>query len=141
VSADGDASDTSFDARTRRGRGVLASVTGFPVPESDQPFMAVGVHACLFGEVWSRPGLERKERRWITLACAAAVGSESVEGHIRAALASGDISHDELQEFVLHVAFYAGFAIGSSLSRTVARIEGELAANGELACGPGGVGR
>jgi 4-carboxymuconolactone decarboxylase len=64
----------------------------------------------LFGQVWARPGLTLRQRRWISLTAAAlggpGIGSES---HVYGALHSGDISLAELREFVLHLAPLAGW--------------------------------
>jgi 4-carboxymuconolactone decarboxylase len=64
----------------------------------------------LFGQVWSRPGLTLRQRRWISLTGAALSGpGVGAESHVYGALRSGDISVTELQEFVLHLAPLAGW--------------------------------
>lgn len=61
-----------------------------------------------WGAVWSRPGLDRRTRRLITLAVMAALGRwEEFRLHLRAALAHGLESCD-LKELLLQVAIYAG---------------------------------
>ena len=80
------------------------------------------------GELWDRPGLSRRDRRWITLtAVGAAAVREPIQQHVYAALASGDITREEFQEFVLHFAYYAGWPRASALEmayyRAVARID------------------
>jgi 4-carboxymuconolactone decarboxylase len=61
-----------------------------------------------WGEVWSRPGLDRRTRSCITLAMLAALGhEEELAMHVRAALRIG-LSADEIKEVLLQVAVYAG---------------------------------
>ena len=61
-----------------------------------------------WGEVWSRPGLDRRTRSCITLAMLAALGhEEELAMHVRAALRIG-LGPDEVKEVLLQVAVYAG---------------------------------
>jgi 4-carboxymuconolactone decarboxylase len=61
-----------------------------------------------WGEVWSRPGLDRRTRSCITLAMLAALGhDEELTMHVRAALRVG-LGPDEIKEVLLQVAVYAG---------------------------------
>lgn len=61
-----------------------------------------------WGEVWSRPGLDRRTRSAITLAMLATLGQEhELAMHIRAALRNG-LRPDEISEVLLQVAIYAG---------------------------------
>jgi 4-carboxymuconolactone decarboxylase len=61
-----------------------------------------------WGDIWSRPGLDRRTRSCITLAILAAMGhDEEVAMHVRAALRNG-LTTDEIKEVLLQVAIYAG---------------------------------
>jgi 4-carboxymuconolactone decarboxylase len=61
-----------------------------------------------WGEVWNRPGLDRRARSMITLAALTAVRAEGeLELHVRAALRNG-LSPEEIGEVLLHTAVYAG---------------------------------
>ncbi|MFF4260085.1 carboxymuconolactone decarboxylase family protein [Streptomyces sp. NPDC001663] len=76
----------------------------------------------LYGEVWSRPGLSRRDRRWVTLTCVAAADSpQPIEDHVHAALASGDIGLEAMLEFVLHFAVYCGWPKASHVEGAIAR--------------------
>ncbi|HEX4216827.1 MAG TPA: carboxymuconolactone decarboxylase family protein [Acidimicrobiales bacterium] len=84
----------------------------------------------VFGRVWSRDGLSRRDRRWITLACVAAADSIGpINAHVYAALNSGDIAIAEMLEFVLHFAVYCGWPKGSAVEGVIrqqwARIQRE----------------
>jgi 4-carboxymuconolactone decarboxylase len=61
-----------------------------------------------FGEIWLRPGLERKSRSLITLAMLLGTGRfMQFPAHLRGALANG-VSAEELRELVLHSQLYCG---------------------------------
>lgn len=61
-----------------------------------------------WGDVWSRPGLDRKTRHLLTIAMLAALGKEGeLAMHIRAMHNTG-VTADELKEVFLQVAIYAG---------------------------------
>ena len=61
-----------------------------------------------WGDIWSRPGLERRTRSAITLAMLATLShDEELAMHVRAALRNG-LSPDDIKEVLLQVAVYAG---------------------------------
>ena len=61
-----------------------------------------------WGDVWSRPGLARRDRSIATLAALVALGAENeLALHVRAARRNG-LSADEITEILLHTALYAG---------------------------------
>jgi 4-carboxymuconolactone decarboxylase len=61
-----------------------------------------------WGDVWTRPGLDRRTRSCLTLALLAALGHErELEMHVRAALRNG-LDANEIAEVLLHTAVYAG---------------------------------
>ena len=61
-----------------------------------------------WGSVWTRPGLDRRERSMITLTALTALGRENeIEMHVRGALRNG-LTSEEIGEVLLHTAVYAG---------------------------------
>src|SRR5262252_953492 len=61
-----------------------------------------------WGDIWARPGLDRRTRSCITLAALTALGREAEIGlHVRAALRNG-LRAQEIAEVLLHTAVYAG---------------------------------
>ena len=61
-----------------------------------------------WGDIWSRPGLDRRTRSCVTLAVLATLHhDEELAMHVRAAIRNG-VSTDEIKEVLLHVAVYAG---------------------------------
>jgi len=60
-------------------------------------------------EIWNRPGLDHRTRRMLVIAMTAALGRwEEFSLHTRAALASGDLTQDDLKEVLLQAAVYCG---------------------------------
>lgn len=67
-----------------------------------------------WGEVWTRPGLDRRTRSCVTLAMLATLRCESeLAMHVRAALRNG-LTRDEIKEVLLQVAIYAGIPAANS---------------------------
>src|SRR4028119_48103 len=61
-----------------------------------------------WGEVWTRPALDRKTRSCITLTALMARGHhEELATHVEGALRNG-LTEDELKEVLLHGAIYCG---------------------------------
>ena len=62
----------------------------------------------IYGEIWERPGLSKRDRSLIVVATLIALGREKqLEGHLTRALANG-VTKDEIGELITHLAFYAG---------------------------------
>jgi len=62
----------------------------------------------VWGEIWTRPGLDRKTRSLITIAILVALDDPGeLEFHVRAALRNG-IAVEELKEVLLQCAVYCG---------------------------------
>lgn len=67
-----------------------------------------------WGEVWTRPGLSRRDRSLLTLSSLITGGHENeVAMHVRGALANG-LSREEISEAILHTAIYAGVPAANS---------------------------
>ena len=63
----------------------------------------------VYGEVWERPGLAKRDRSLITVATLVALGRErQLHGHLERALRNG-VTKDEVGELITHLAFYAGW--------------------------------
>ncbi|KAA0108907.1 carboxymuconolactone decarboxylase family protein [Mycolicibacterium sp. P1-5] len=105
--------------RRERGRRAFAEVMTFAAPQDDTP-AAAGLIDFVYGEVWSRPVLSRRDRRFVTLACVAAADADApLRDHVYAALNSDDVSITEMREAVLHFAVYAGWPKASWFNMVV----------------------
>lgn len=68
----------------------------------------------LFGDVWERPGLSKRDRSLITVATLVALNrTEQLRGHLERALING-VSKDEIVEAITHLAFYSGWPTAMS---------------------------
>ena len=63
----------------------------------------------LFGDVWERAEMSKRERSLLTVAALVANGNtEQLAGHLNRAKDNG-LSETELAEVIIHLAFYAGW--------------------------------
>lgn len=80
----------------------IARTTGFTADFQDL------ITRYAWGDIWTRPGLDRRTRSCITVAMLAALGQEhELAMHVRAALRNG-VTVAELKEVLLQVGIYAG---------------------------------
>ena len=76
----------------------------------NEDFMQITVEN-LFGDIWTRPGLELKERSLITMAALTVLGKEpELKTHMRGALNIG-ISREKITEIMIHLAHYGGWPV------------------------------
>jgi 4-carboxymuconolactone decarboxylase len=75
-----------------------------------------------WGEIWSRPGLDRRIRSCITLAALVALGRfDELELHIRAAQRNG-VANEEIKEVLLQCAVYCGVPAANSAFAVFQRV-------------------
>jgi 4-carboxymuconolactone decarboxylase len=75
-----------------------------------------------WGEIWTRPGLDRKTRSCITLAALMARGQlDELALHVRAALRNG-LTEDEIKEVLLQGAIYCGVPAANAAFAAVQRV-------------------
>jgi 4-carboxymuconolactone decarboxylase len=75
-----------------------------------------------WGEIWTRPGLDRRTRSCITVAMLVALNrNEELALHIRAALRNG-VTVDELKEILLQTAIYCGVPAANTAFGVAARV-------------------
>jgi 4-carboxymuconolactone decarboxylase len=126
------------DARRQRGMGVRRAVLGDAHVDRAQanvtpltaPFQDF-ITRYAWGEVWDRPGLDRRTRSAITLAVLTALGRENeLAMHVRGALRNG-LTAEEIAEVLLHTAIYAGVpATNAALAIAQETIEAETTKGG-----------
>jgi 4-carboxymuconolactone decarboxylase len=111
--------ESDWEKRLERGAREFVDVNLVPAPQPDSPYMHAGILNFVFGHVWQRPGLSRRERRLITIACVTIDDSPMpLFSHVTSALHSGDITKPEMDEVALHFAAYYGFAKAEALRAT-----------------------
>jgi 4-carboxymuconolactone decarboxylase len=63
----------------------------------------------LFGDVWERPGLSKRDRSLVTVSALVSLyRTEQLPFHLRRAVENG-VTKDEVIEAITHLAFYAGW--------------------------------
>jgi 3-oxoadipate enol-lactonase/4-carboxymuconolactone decarboxylase len=78
-----------------------------------------------WGEVWARPGLDRRTRSCITLTALVAGGhDEELALHLGAARRNG-LTWDEIKEVLLHAAIYCGVPAANSAFAVARRVQQE----------------
>ena len=95
---------------------ALSSTTPFTQPIQDH------ISRAAWGDVWQRPGLDRKTRSLVTVAMLTALGKQhELKGHVRGALNNG-ATVEEIQEVLLHAAIYCGIPTSVEAFRTAAEV-------------------
>jgi 4-carboxymuconolactone decarboxylase len=75
-----------------------------------------------WGEIWTRPGLDRRTRSCITLTALVALGRfDELAAHIRGARRNG-LSPDEIKEVLLQCAVYLGVPAANSAFAVFRRV-------------------
>lgn len=76
----------------------------------------------LFGDVWERPGLSKRDRSLITVATLTALyRTDQLRGHIRRALDNG-VTRDEIGEIITHMAFYGGWPTAANAAQVAKEV-------------------
>ena len=75
-----------------------------------------------WGEIWARPGLDRRTRSCITLTALVALGrDEELAMHVRAAVRNG-LTTDEIKEVLLQTAIYCGVPAANAAFAVAQRV-------------------
>jgi 4-carboxymuconolactone decarboxylase len=110
--------DVLSDAHVER---ALAATT--PLTADFQDFIT----RVAWGDVWSRPGLDRRMRSVAVLSSLIALGhQDELAMHLRAALRNG-LTVDEIREVILQSAVYAGVPAANTAFRIAADVLGGTA--------------
>lgn len=111
-----------WDAGERVQQGIeeFNKVMTFPGPPPISPYFEAGIDSFVFAEMWCRPGLDQRSRRWITLVGVCESSSETpILSHTHAAMASGNCTPAEMHEFVLQYGIFAGWPKASVVQGAV----------------------
>jgi 4-carboxymuconolactone decarboxylase len=110
-----------WEGRLRRGEREFEEVNLLKAPPRDTPYQHSGILSYVFGHVWQRPGLSRRDRRFVTIAsvglCEAPI---PISSHVGSAVRSGDLSGEEMAEAIRHFEAYAGPALAEPLRAAAA---------------------
>ena len=76
----------------------------------------------VYGDIWERPGLSKRDRSLATVAALIAMHRpDQLKGHTERALANG-VTREELGEVITHLAFYAGWPCAMTAGRVVGQV-------------------
>jgi 4-carboxymuconolactone decarboxylase len=79
-----------------------------------------------WGEIWTRPKLDRKHRSMLNLAMLTALGKPAeLKLHVRGALTNG-VSREEIKEILLQACIYCGIPAGLEAFRTAVEVFKEV---------------
>jgi 4-carboxymuconolactone decarboxylase len=119
--------------RYEKGLGIRRSVLGKEFVDNaintaddfSRPLQELVTEYC-WGEVWGRPGLERKTRSMLNLAMLAALNRpHEIKLHVRGALTNG-VTKEEIKEIFLQVAIYCGVPAGVDSFRIAREVFKEM---------------
>jgi 4-carboxymuconolactone decarboxylase len=116
-----------WTARRERTKGRSATMTNEPSPAQRMigdvaPKLVELTDEVLFGDIWERPGLSKRDRSLVTVAALIALyRTNELPGHLRRALENG-VGRDELIELITHLAFYAGWPTAMSAMRAAKEV-------------------
>lgn len=114
----------TIDPAQRIAEGIecFKAVNLIDAPGQDSPYYFAGILGFVFGHLWRRPGLTRRERRLLTIP---AVGVSDAIGpiysHVTSALGSGDLTEAEMADLIAHFATYAGSTRAGVLEGVLSR--------------------
>lgn len=85
-----------------------------------------------WGEIWNRPGLDRRTRSFLNLAMLTALNRpHEIRLHVRGAINNG-LTQEELKEIVLQAAIYCGVPAALDAMKVVVEVINEMKASGEM---------
>lgn len=111
-----------WDVETRHAEGKASyeEVMCAPAPPPCNAFFGGGIINFVFCEMWTRPGLDQRARRWITLVGVANSAARTpIRSHVYGAMMSGNASEEEMLEFVLQYALHSGWPMASVVQAAV----------------------
>ncbi len=93
------------------------------------PALAAYTDKVLFGDVWMRSGLSKRDRSLITVASLVSLYRvNELPFHLKRALENG-VTRDELIEVITHLAFYSGWPTANTALSIARRVFEEAGAN------------
>jgi alkylhydroperoxidase/carboxymuconolactone decarboxylase family protein YurZ len=123
-----------IDTRTAKGMQEFTNTMTFSGGPSSNPFQEA-INNFVFGEMWWRPGLDERARRWVTLVGVANSAADiPIRSHFHAGMASGNCTREEMLEFSLQYGIHAGWPRASLVNMVImqmaAKVEAGLPWNG-----------
>lgn len=131
--SDANLSVTDWDERFEKGRDCFREVNLIGAPTTDTPYRNSGIVGFVFGHLWQRPALTRRERRFITIPSVLVENARiPIWSHVGSALESGDISAEEMGEVIATIAAHAGFDLAQRAKQEADAATVRIASGGGL---------
>jgi 4-carboxymuconolactone decarboxylase len=126
-------SDMTHAERRARGLDVLRTLTASAEPEKaaarlEEQNGVLGSFALDFalGDVWSRPGISRRDRSLIVISILGALSQlEQLKAHVRGGINHG-LTPVEIREIFIHMCGYAGFPRSLNAMRVTNEVLAEM---------------
>lgn len=126
--------DGSYESRHERGLDVYRTIRNDPSVDLEQTAQGmasvmgtIGSFAIdhVLGDIWSRPGLDRRDRSIVSVASLTCLGANAeLRTHLNGALNHG-VEVEEIEEVMLHLAGYAGYPRAIEGTRVAIAVIGE----------------
>jgi 4-carboxymuconolactone decarboxylase len=130
---------TSVDADSRYEQGMRVRREVLGAEHVERSMAAAGDFArpvqellteYLWGEIWTRPGLDRRTRSMLNIVMLTALNRmHELAVHVRGAVTNG-VTEDEIRECLLQALVYCGAPAALESFRTAERVLNELRADG-----------
>ena len=105
-----------------RGLAKMNEVYGWSMTDLPGDFFAVTADH-LFGEIWTRPGLDTAQRRLMLIGALAATGKHDIlDIQLDSAYRLGELDDTALREIVIFLAHYLGWPTAATLNTQVEKL-------------------
>jgi 4-carboxymuconolactone decarboxylase len=115
---------TDPDERRAAGMAKMQEVYGFSVDPDTLPgdYMAMMVDH-LFGSVWTREGLDIRDRRLLTIGVLAALGqNDLLDLQFNSALERQELTEEQVREVVIHLTQYVGWPLSTGMQQAAEQV-------------------
>jgi 4-carboxymuconolactone decarboxylase len=112
------------DSPRAQGIAKMEEVYGFSVDPDEiaGPYVDFTVDH-LFGAVWTRPELDIRDRRLMTIGVLAALGQpQLVEIQFQSALDRDELTEEQVREAVLHLTHYIGWPLSTGVNAVAEKV-------------------
>ena len=132
-SSDANLNVPDWAERLEKGRDCFRDVNLIGAPETNSPYRNSGIVGFVFGHLWQRPALTRRERRFITVPCVLVENASiPIWSHVGSALESGDISPEEMREVMAIIAAHGSAELAERGTQEATAAWDRIASGGGL---------
>lgn len=101
-----------WDERLEAGRETFLEVNLIAAPQTNTYYRNSGIVGFVFGHLWRRPGLGKRDRRFITVPCVMVEQAYvPMLNHVGSALQSGHFTKEQMDDVIQTIAAYSGMEL------------------------------